>query len=43
LLVAEGLVAFHPHRCAAVAEVSAEEVADVYAVRAALEGTALDL
>lgn len=43
LLEAEGLIAFHPHRGAVVAAVSAEEVADVYAVRAALESMALEL
>ena len=43
LLEAEGLVDFHPHRGAVVAEVDAVEAADVYAVRAALESMAVEL
>src|SRR5438477_569296 len=37
LLEAEGLVEFHPNRGAVVSTVTAEEVADIYAIRAALE------
>lgn len=42
-LEATALVEFHPHRGAVVAEISAADAADVYAVRLALETAALRL
>lgn len=42
-LEARALVEFHPHRGAVVAEISAEDSADIGAIRAALEPAALRL
>lgn len=43
MLEAEGLIEFHPNRGAVVAAVTAEEVENVYTIRAALECAALGL
>lgn len=42
-LEARALVEFHPHRGAVVAEISAEDAADISAIRAAVEPAALRL
>jgi DNA-binding GntR family transcriptional regulator len=42
-LEAEGLVAIHPTRGAAVARMDAPEISEIYAIRALLEGEALRL
>lgn len=43
LLEAEGLVEFHPNRGVVVAVITADEVADIYTIRAALECAAFRL